>query len=412
MTEYVELHWGCTSCGVQGIQGRFKACPSCSSPREKDEMNMGGLKEAEAGLIPAVTDKDLLSLASAGADWFCRFCAAGNRGDGDCCEKCGGLQREPEAPKPQPAPPVRPRYEPAAPPRDESIPTPLRGSNQPGRPIVAGCAGPIGCIVLIGSIFLCVGVPVKEVQGEVSGLRWQRTVEVDAWLPTTVREWQHKAVIREGHNPVNGLGEVAGLQLIEGSCGQEHYENERYVCGSHEESYSCPETESYTGTCSESERYACGKDCKSMGNGFAKCSTRYCSRTVSKSCRKTRTIPKTCRKTVPDYCTRAIYKTKCGYQTQAWKRVNTLTENGRDEQPPRWPEYTAKPLERTQRSALYEMTVSYAEEPGAQLESFTKDLAEKDLATWTLHRPVTVKFSTLGNVTDFSPSSPTANTPR
>ena len=277
---------------------------------------------------------------------------------------------------------------------------------------MVGCLIAIGCTTLIGGIFLCLGVSVKEVQGEVSGLRWQRTVEVEAWMPTTVREWQHKAHIREGRDPVNGAGEVAGLELIEGSCSEEHYEDERYVCGSHEESYSCPETESYTGTCSESERYACGKDCKPMGNGFAKCSTRYCSRTVSKSCRKTRTIPKTCRKTVPDYCTRAIYKTKCGYQTQAWKRVNTLTENGRDEQPPRWPEYTAKPLERTQRSALYEMTVSYAEEPGAQLESFTKDLAEKDLATWTLHRPVTVKFSTLGNVTDFSPSSPTANTPR
>lgn len=395
MAEFVELHWRCTSCGVKGILGRLKACPSCSSPREKDEMSMGGLEEAEAGLIPAVTDKDLLSLASAGADWFCRFCAAGNRGDEGRCEKCGGIQHEPETPKSQPAPPARPRFRPAAPTRNEPIPPLPRGSNK------LGCAIAVIGLTLIALISFFVGVSVKEVQGEVSGLRWQRTVEVEAWMPTTVREWQHKARIREGRDPVNGAGEAAGLQLIEGSCRDEHYDDERYVCGSHEESYSCPETESYTGTCSESERYACGKDCKSMGNGFAKCETRYCSRTVSRSCRKTRTIPKTCRKTVPDYCTRAIYKTKCGYQTQAWRRVDTLTEDGRDEQPPRWPEYAARPLERTQRSALYEMTVSYTEGPGGPLKSFNKEITEDHLGAWTLHHPVTVSLSVMDAVTDF-----------
>lgn len=398
MEEIVELTWRCTSCGVKGILGRFKACPTCGSPREDEEMNMEGIEEAEAGLTPAVTNPELLDLANAGADWFCRFCAAGNRGDIHQCMKCGGLQREPEAPKPQPAPPVRPRQERVEPPREEPIPMPPKGSN------MVGCAIAAGCTALVGSILLCVGLSVKEVQGEVSGLRWQRTVEVDAWLPTTVRLWEEDVTIREGRNPVNGAGEIAGFQLIEGSCRAEHHSNETYACGTHQESYSCPETESYTGTCDDTERYACGKTCKSTGNGFAKCNTKYCSRTVTKSCRKTRTIPKTCYKTVTDYCTRPIYKSKCGYASQAWKRIDTLTKSGRNEDPPRWPDYTAKPLERTQNSAEYEMTVSYAEEPGAQLQSFTKDLAEKDLATWTLHRPVTVKLSALGNVTDFYPS--------
>ena len=32
MEEIVELTWRCTSCGVKGILGRFKACPTCVSP--------------------------------------------------------------------------------------------------------------------------------------------------------------------------------------------------------------------------------------------------------------------------------------------------------------------------------------------------------------------------------------------
>lgn len=394
----VELTWRCNSCDTKSILGRHKACPTCGSPREKGEMKMDGIEEAEAGHTPAVTDTDLLSLASAGADWFCRFCAAGNRGDGNHCEKCGSSRNEPEAPKPPPTP--KPTRRPQVP-RPEPAPAPSPPKRQYGNVVGAIVA------TFVVLFFLCVGFSIKEVPGEVSALRWQRTVVVQAWLPTTVREWEHRAFTREGRNPVNGAGEIAGMQLIPGSCRDEHYEDEKYVCGSHQESYSCPETETYRGTCEDSERYACGKTCRSMNNGFANCDTKYCTRTVTRSCNKTRTIPKTCTRTVKEYCTRPINRPKCGYQTQEWRRVNTLVESGQNEQSPRWPEYTAQPLERTRREALYEMTVTYdgdEDAAGVQPESFTKELQESDLKVWTLHRKVKVELSLVGIVTSFQPS--------
>ena len=84
--------WNCTSCSELN-RGRDKACRACGSVREKDELvNMRLPKTASERAIVKHEVKrgtDLHDLFTAGADWFCSHCGAGNRGDGDRCSQCG-----------------------------------------------------------------------------------------------------------------------------------------------------------------------------------------------------------------------------------------------------------------------------------------------------------------------------------
>src|SRR5262245_26312229 len=98
----IEGTWNCTSCGAQKIKARHKSCPGCGHPREssraEEEFDFGA-STASGGLErESVTDDHALELANAGADWFCAYCGASNRGDHPQCRTCSAAREEPRAP--------------------------------------------------------------------------------------------------------------------------------------------------------------------------------------------------------------------------------------------------------------------------------------------------------------------------
>src|SRR5438874_1615676 len=94
----IEGTWSCTSCGARDIKARHKSCPGCGNPREQSGSESQfdfGEKTAEGALVrESVSEASALELAAAGADWFCAYCAASNRGDETRCRTCSA-EREP-----------------------------------------------------------------------------------------------------------------------------------------------------------------------------------------------------------------------------------------------------------------------------------------------------------------------------
>lgn len=366
-------------------------------------MRMDGLDEDRDGDgyndAATVTDPALLDLANAGFDWFCAHCGGGNRGDRHECSSCGSPRKLVEVPTKAEDAFFRKQAPPPAPPEDG---TPEPPPSDHSKWIFAGA----GVLFLV--FVLTVGwwaSRTHDVVGEVARMEWSRTVTVEAWTPDVKREWSHRAHERAETPPVNGAGERSGFTLVPGSCREEHYEDERYQCGTREESYDCStyHTESYTDTCYRTESYSCGETCRDNGNGFATCRTKTCTRRESYSCTKTRRVrdPKTCYREVPKYCERPIYRERCGYLTQKWVQVRTptLSGTGRDLT---WPDPALGPLERSSREGQYTVTWSYEDQvkPG----SFSRKLPEAEYLSWTAGQPVYLKVTRMGTVSDFSPT--------
>ena len=410
MGRIVELTWRCTSCGTKGVLGRHKNCPECGSPREKGEMSMDGLgkdgdKDGDGYNDAAtVTDLKLLDLANAGYDWFCTHCGSGNRGDGNECSNCSspryGEAKEDHPALSTPKPSPKPTPAPQPPPYREEEPLPPPDDTHWK---VFG----IVVLLILTALFGYWATRTHDVEGAVRTMEWSRTVAVDAWTPFTERDWRHRASERVEVKPTNGSGERAGYTLVPGSCSNEFFETERYLCGTKEESYDCStyhtETETYQGTCSKSETYTCGETCRDNGNGFAKCSPKKCTRSTSYSCTKTRTKkvkdPKTCHRTVPKYCTRPIYKDKCTYTSQKWVRARNPSTSGTGKSMT-WPEPVVGPLERSSRSSSYTVTWSYRDD--GKSGSFSRPLSEPEYLSWDQGQKVYMKVTQVGVVSDYS----------
>lgn len=395
MDRIIELKWRCTSCDTRGILGRHKQCPECGSPRESGEMEMDGLDEDADGDgyndAPTVTAPELVELAEAGFDWFCVQCGSGNRGDREQCSNCGAPRREPKQ-ESKPRPPIE------SPPYEET-PDDFPPKKTPKREVLLA-VGATSLLLMMLYVFFST---TKDVRGEVSAKQWERTVRVDTWTTFTQREWAHRVRTSKEVPPVNGVGGIAGYAPIPDSCVEEFYENERYVCGTEQEDYDCStyhnETERYTGTCTDTDRYRCGEKCRSTGNGFAKCKPKYCTKTRTYSCPKTRTVrvkdPKTCWRTVPRYCTRPIFKTRCSYLTQEWREGPQFQTKGEGDNLV-WATPNVGPLDRIVRGGEYRVKWTYMD--GENAKSFSRELPEADYLSWKMGQPVYVRITRVGSV--------------
>jgi hypothetical protein len=442
MPRIIELKWTCGECGTKGILGRHKRCPSCGSPRERGEMQMDGLASSAGGYNPAstVTDSKLLDLATAGADWFCTHCGSGNRGASDKCVGDGrragcGAPRYGKAAEDHPdfggdhrkvvigddpwedgyeAPEWRPEVPAARPPPSarrppQRRPAPRRTSyvdrsddtaldwmaqrrKQRERQVLFG-AGAVAVLVALAVVFLIWAFQTHEAEGTVSGMTWQQSTIVQHWTQVKVRRWQDETRQRREIEPRNGSGEQAGMVLL-GGCREEHHHTEQYACGTRTESYDCSTT----------EQYACGETCRDNGNGFATCSTKYCTRTNSKTC--TREVTK--------YCDRDIYETRCNYQTQEWKTIQTVPASGKGLDT-RWPDAETGRLDRLRYSADYTVSIAYTDRGesevydlkpgGTKFLGMTKVLtagearkAEKAYLSWEPGETVTLSINNLGGI--------------
>jgi hypothetical protein len=440
----IELRWNCSECSSTNIKGREKRCPNCGSPREKGEMDMDGLGAGSYGRggynkAATVTDAKLLDLATAGADWFCTHCDAGNRGDRDRCEGLRGngcgAPRYGKAEEDHPVlggghrdvtigddpwedgyepPDYNPEYIPPTPPTPatrQTLPAPRRRSvvrdydpdpvddymatarkQREQRTLLLAGSAAVAVTLLVG--FLVWAFTTHEVEGSVTAMTWEQSTHRENWTTFTSRKWRDETRQRREVEPINGSGEQVGMTLL-GGCREEHHHDEQYVCGSHEEC--TPRT--------RSESYDCGETCRDNGNGFATCTTNTCYREVpdGEDCRQ-----------VDEYCDRAIYETRCNYETQEWRRVQTETDRGTGRDTT-WPSIDPDRLDRLRYSADYTVRIdyhdrgkdkTYAHKPGNTkgwlgkkvMQAGTAKKAEAAYLSWETGEHVTLEVRNIGSV--------------
>jgi predicted nucleic acid-binding Zn ribbon protein len=409
----IELRWNCSDCGQKDILGRHKRCPSCGSPREKGEMQMGGLDRgsydaAGHNRAATVTDPKLLELATAGYDWFCSHCGSGNKGNGDRCSACGGprygeaTENHPEIPSTPPSPKMKDipysfddsgiYGESSRTEKESSSAWDRREERERKKSRKMMVYLSVGSLLLLcGVVFTLWALRTHEVQGEVSSLSWTQETVQQRWTQGTVPGWEHQTAQHAEIPPANGEGERAGMVAINGSCHQAHYTDERYVCGSHQECHPKTRTESYS----------CGESCSDNGNGFATCRPKTCTRSVPDG--------QTCRQ-VTDYCTRPIYKTQCNYQTQQWQTIDTKKASGTGTDTS-WPDLTPSLLDRLRYRATYEAVIAYHDRGKDKTTSHdpvrNKDglltiaeakAAEKTYRTWNVKDTVVLEINNLGGL--------------
>ena len=386
---YRENKWDCTSCDTKGILGRHKRCPNCDNPREIEEMDMemGG---------DIVTDPEVLKLASQGADWFCDFCQSGNAALNTNCHSCG-------AKKGSKKPPSKKKSRKST--RSEK---PLSARERERRKKIqintAYLKVPpkewIPYIVGVGAFFTLVcfiywATRTHEVTSTVDSISWKHTVTEQLWTQITVRKWRFETRERMETPPINGKGESAGMEF-KGRCYREIHHYDKVQCGTEKECTPRYKTETYS--CDE---------CSDDGNGFQKCTRKTCSREVRDG--------ETCRD-VPKYCDDPVYKDKCDYQTQKWKknkdfvsRGNSLYTNWKNIQ-------VSSTLGRLRYSADYNVKVNYEDKGKKQTKDISKPTGhditlgalsdckreESEFKNWSIGKSVYLKINNLGGISEFS----------
>lgn len=443
MSRIIELKWKCADCGTDEILGRHKRCPNCGSPREKGEMkgmDASAVTDTAGGnTTSTVTDATLLALALAGADWFCTHCSTGNRGDGNRCVSCGssrygvkdedhpdfqgdhrrveGEDREMNQSRPPPQKPRQPDL-----PADDSDGDGA-GSPPPNNNPDTFFYWLAGIAAVAVTIAACMGMmwamSTHTTEGKVVSMTWKRTVHEDVWTDKTVRLWKFQAGEIDEIKPVNGAGERAGRRMIAGSCRDEFFENERYVCGHHKECRDVYKNERESYRCSKSERYVCGETCKSTGNGFARCDDRYCTRKVDDTCYRDKRVfdRKECH-TEPDYCTRPIYKERCDYITQMWIDTRTDETSGAGVEFVWGNKLSQTDNNRLRYSAMYRVIAEYTDTDGDrkahvlvddEARNAYKEKAEakaNNYLSWTVGQPVYFTTTNMGTVKSASKTKP------
>ncbi len=365
----IEGTWNCSSCDTKGIPARHKRCPTCNNPREltdaESEFDFGETDAATGkSRREGVTDEKALDMARAGADWFCAYCGASNRGDHPRCKQC-------KAERSQDAQALRERELPG-----------------PARPVPAK-KGPVSKVVwvLLGGLFLCCfgsmiyGVWMTRTQdyaGEIVGTAWRRAVTQERFSPVTKEGWRDELRLQPARMPVNGIGEVAGVQNLRG-CVQSRRGSRQVADGTHR-------------VCrTKTRKKACGTEekCRTRdkGNGFREevCEdiTRYCDESYEDCNEETR------------YRDEPIYATRCSYDTYQWKDVARQETAGKDGEAPRWPDLAPRPEDRLQREEHYTLRITWKKgEPPVSHELQT----EQEFLAWKKGQPVSVTVTNGGEV--------------
>jgi hypothetical protein len=363
----IEGTWSCTSCGVRDIKARHKSCPGCGNPREESgaesEFDFGE-KTAEGGLVrESVVDASALGLAAAGADWFCAYCSASNRGDEARCRTCSA-EREP--------PKMRPLVSPAAVPRR---------SGYRFLPYILGCLAlpfmALAALFLLGFWL----TRTNDYEGTVTRVAWSLTTERETFTPTQTRGFKDTLVMKAPVMPQDGQGETAGLLNVH-DCQRKQRGTRQVADG----------TERVCET--KSRSVACGSErschTENLRNGFAKevCEnvTKYCDKSYQDCENRTR------------YRTEPVYGEECAYDTWEWRAAEQRTSTGAED-PPQWPDVAAGPLDRLVRKETYTLDVEYSK-GGRHLTATHHPKTQEEFLAWRPGAHVTVVVDNGGTLKD------------
>jgi len=318
-----------------------------------------------------VTDDKALDAARAGVDWFCAYCGASNRGDQPRCKQCDAERTHDAralAEKDVPGPASRPATA-AKPP--------------PSRLVRMFVVGLLVCC-LGGVLYGVWRTRTNDYPGQVVGLEWKRAITQERFVPVTKEGWRDELRAQPPRMPVNGAGEVAGVQNIRG-CVPARRGSRQVADG----------TQRVCRT--KTRQKACGTEEKCQtrdkGNGFREevCRdvTRYCDESYEDCQDETR------------YRSEPIYEPRCSYDTYEWKDVARREASGRDAEPPRWPELSVKGEDRLQREEHYTLQVEY--QKGGPRRAPLELQTEREYLAWKKGQAVSVTVTNAGDVKQLLP---------
>lgn len=367
----VEGKWRCTSCDTGDIPARHQSCPHCNNPREEGGESKFdfGERSASGGLRgESVSEEEHLEAARAGEDWLCEFCQTANPARGSSCRHCGAqptqkrLQAQLLAGHEPPPPPVAP-------------PPKKKGGKL--LPILGG-------IALAVAAFFVWATRSTELTATRVGARWERVVHLEQFSRVTKEGWEDELRPRAAVMPVNGGGELPGVENIR-ECRRAQRGTRKVAAG----------TERVCST--RTRKVQCGTEerceVKDLGNGFAE--------------EKCRDVPKYCSEDYEDcrdqtrYRDEPVFAQQCRYDTWQWQRVRSLREEGSDAAP-RWPTAAAPEHGRVVREERYEVLFSYRRD--GEPETWRQEATtEADFARWAKVNEAVIRVSNLGKVQELRP---------
>jgi hypothetical protein len=373
-----ELHWRCGYCSQEQL-GRNKVCQNCGKPRgEGVKFFKPGLEDHAVSEGPArtdsVTDPELLKLANAGADWYCRFCGAGNIGTGTICAQCGGEQKEPpptetpDEPEPTPSAQRLPEPEPE-PPASFALPTIPTNIWQWGAAVALIIALLGGCVFLLTP---------HDTPVTVTGFEWSRTIQIEVYKTVRESDWS----IPAGGRQVSTEQKVKSYDHV-----IDHYTDEHYTVSvyDHTRHWTTNDREQVgTEVCGETD----------LGNGFSQ--DKYCpvygyvehdhSEDIYRQEDRVRRVP--VYKDVP------VYATWYTYDIEKWVSDYVASAGAKD-QNPSWPPVALQTNQRTAgRSEGY--TVFLAGKDG---KHYWMGLPQAKWAQLKTGQRLTASINALGMVT-------------
>ncbi|HSN86092.1 MAG TPA: zinc ribbon domain-containing protein [Thermoanaerobaculia bacterium] len=314
--------WDCPSCGRKKNRGPDKFCGGCGAPRGPE------VKFYLPDDAPEVVEAEALKKAQAGPDWICPYCESDNPAGNSFCSGCGapkdGAQAREVVEHRNDAPPPPPPPQPLG-----AQPPPPAGKKWTG-PVMKGCG--LGCLGLLAlfALLLFLGRP-KDAVLTVTGLRWERSIEVEQARTVTKQAW-------EGELP-------AGARVL--STSREIHHHDRVQTGTRTATRTVTE-QVQTGT----ERVKVGS--RDLGNGYFE--DVYEDRPVYESQSHEETYEE------PVYREDPVYRNRFRYEIEEWGTVRTAQAKGEDRSPG-WPDPGIGDREREgKRTEVYE--VLFADEDG------------------------------------------------
>lgn len=401
----VEMLWRCAACGHENL-GRHVACQRCGKPKTgAEEYEM----PSDTSRANAVRDADLVRMATAGANWRCRYCGSDQRRFDGACARCGAAQREGRDLGGSPWPPTPPHHYHGAPAPAAWVPR--RG---------IGATGILGALaVLVAALFMCCGVAMlrdargplpaliapayRDVSARVTAISWEHSVQVERWVLVA-----HEGFAEE--KPADAVGaRVVGQRVHHFDKVPDGFQTEKYTetvpDGTRTETYT--EEERCGETCTPRPQ-TCQRKCTPNGNGFATCKDvctgggedckpKMCTRTKTREIPKTKTVTKT--RQVPRYRDVLRHADWWSWRSWEWTLDRVVSERG-ESADTRWPSADKVKLganghkEREQRSSRYEVRLATGDG-----QSFTlQPAAAAELARFGVGSPHTLRVWDGGRV--------------
>jgi hypothetical protein len=294
-----EGKWKCPYCGTLN-RGRDLDCTACGATRDREVKFIYDENAAE------VTDEEQLRSARGGPDWVCETCGSSNPSTRGKCAQCGA---------PRGGSKRRDVLMVGAPPPSPDARTALTAA--PGRwkkaAVVVGAAAAAGVVLLALLAFFLTRT--HDAQLTVTGVEWQRSVEVEEFRTLTQEAWE---------NEVPGDARVISRR-------REHHHDRQVQVGTR------TEQETYT------ERVQVGTrkvkvGTRDLGNGYFE--DVYRDEPVYESRERTRTVEK------PVYRSEPVYMDKVKYEVDRWVVARTEQAGGQDNAPV-WPQVDESARRRT-----------------------------------------------------------------